>query len=246
MPPGLDSYTIQARVLPVVAVCAPGLVLVACGLIAGVRLTVGSGLVIALGSALTGQLGRDRGKALEPRLWATWGGSPSLQRLRYREQLNVARVERLHRRVETVLDESMPSEADEQEDPTGTDDHYREVSARIRAITQDHDRFPLLFAENVNYGLRRNLLGLRRIGTAVAGVTLIAGGLLLWLTDETFPQRAAEFGPGIMVSVAMLIWWLVVVRPEWVRVPAEAYADQFVAAIDKLYDERATVRGSSV
>jgi hypothetical protein len=34
-------------------------------------------------------------------------------------------------------------------------------------------------------------------------------------------------------------WWLIV-RPQWVRLTANAYADRFVAAIEKLYDERTT------
>lgn len=106
-------------------------------------------------------------------------------------------------------------------------------------MTQDHDRFRLLFAENVNYGQRRNLLGWRVTGFTVAVLTLAASGFALGVGHGDLSQRLVRFGPGAVASLAMLVIWAFVVRPDWVRVPAEAYADQFVAAIDQLHHERA-------
>jgi len=234
-----DAYTFQARRVPVAAVAVPPIVLLGAGIVTTTGLGVASGLVLTVMAAIAGQLGRDRGKMLEPALWASWGGSPTLQRLRFRGGSNVGRVERLHARIEQVLGEPLPTATEEDADPAGADDRYEEASARVRALTRDRKCFPLLFAENVNYGQRRNLLGLRPAGVGVAVMTVVAAGVLLWLADGSLSQRAARYGPGAGVGLLTLVFWLVVVRASWVRLTANAYADQFVGAIDKLHDERA-------
>jgi hypothetical protein len=238
MAPGVDAYSFPARVVPVAAVSVPPLVLLGTGVVTSTALGFASGLVIAVAGALAGQLGRDKGKALQTGLWGSWGGSPTIQRLRYRGAADVGRVQRLHQRIEGILGESLPDPEQERADPVGADSRYEEVSMRVRALTRDTERFRLLFAENVNYGQRRNLLGLRPIGALVATITLIVSGLALWLAHGDMPHRLMQFGPGAVVSFAMLLFWSLVVSPAWVRVPAEAYADQFVAAIDALSDER--------
>jgi len=44
----------------------------------------------------------------------------------------------------------------------------------------------------------------------------------------------ARYGPGAVVGVLALLFWIFVVTPNWVRLTADAYADQFVGAIDIL------------
>src|SRR4051812_8233013 len=71
------------------------------------------------------QLGRDRGKALEPGLWDEWGGSPTLQVWRQRETpADRYDTERLNR-LSTLI---------------------RERLTRARAA-----QFPLILQENINY-----------------------------------------------------------------------------------------------
>ena len=233
-----DSYTFQARRVPVAAVAVPPIVLLGAGIVTTTGLGAASGAVLAAVAAIAGQLGRDRGRELQPKLWASWGGSPTLQRLRFRDGGSAGRVERLHGRIEAVLGEALPTAAEEVADPVAADERYDEASARIRALTRDRKRFPLLFAENVNYGMRRNLLGLRRAGAAVALLTVVVGGFLLWLADGSVAERAARYGPSIGVGLVMFGFWLGVVRPCWVRMTADAYAEQFVGAVDILHDER--------
>jgi hypothetical protein len=122
-------------------------------------------------------------------------------------------------------------------DLAGADARYEEISARIRARTRDRSRFGLLFSENVNYGMRRNLLGLKPLGIWVAALTVIASALLLLLTHGSLSARATHFGPGGTAGLLLLAFWLLVVTEDWVRTPAEAYADQFIAAIEILHGE---------
>jgi hypothetical protein len=239
-----DSYTLQARRLPVAAVALPPIILAGAGIITTTGLGIASGAVLAVIAAIAGQLGRDRGKRLEPALWEGWGGAPTLQRLRFRGAAHPGRVERLHARIETITGDSLPTVDEETADPQAADDRYDEVSARIRAITRDGKRFPLLLAENINYGQRRNMLGLRREGVIFALLTVLAAGLLLWLAGGSLSQRAARYGPGAGAGLLALLFWVFVVTPSWVALTAKAYADQFVGAIDILHAEPPAGQGT--
>lgn len=119
--------------------------------------------------------------------------------------------------------------------PTAADDRYEEVSARIRALARDVKRFPLLLAENINYGQRRNMFGLRREGVVFAGLTIIVAGLLMALADGSLAERAARYGPGAAAGILALLFWIFIVTSGWVKLTAEGYADQFVGAVDILH-----------
>ncbi len=241
--PTLDAYSFPARGVPFAAIFVPPLVLFAFGVPKSVALGIASGVVIAVVAAIAGQLGRDRGVKLQRVLWCEWGGNPVRRRLQFRDSTNAGRVERLHARVARILREQPPTAAEEEADWDAARDRYDEISARLRALTDDRERFPHLFAENVNYGQRRNMLGLRPWGAAVALATAVGAALAIWLAPGHTSERFARFGPGGAVAVAMLAFWWLVVSSEWVKVTADAYAEQFVAAINKLYDERTSAVG---
>jgi hypothetical protein len=154
-------------------------------------------------------------------------------------------VERLHERIEAITGEALPTADEEDAAPNVADDRYDEVSARIRALTRDRDRFPLLFAENVNYGQRRNMLGLKPVGVVSAVSTIIAGGLLLWLAHGTVAAKAGRYAPGVVAGLLGLAFWTLVVRPAWVKLTADAYAEQFVGALDLLVADRAATASES-
>jgi hypothetical protein len=210
--PVLDAYTLRARAIPVFVVCLPALVLLGGGVIEGAQLGIATGLTVTVFGALAGQLGRDRGKALEPELWTSWGGSPTQRALAHRSP--------------------------ELADPEAANRETR----RLIGLTRDRERFPLVLAENINYGQRRNLLGLRDAGIAVSVITMIVAAILLAFGAGDLGTRAAHFGPGAAASLLAVAFWLFVVTPGWVRVPAEAYAERLLEAADAL--EESPVTGS--
>jgi hypothetical protein len=239
-----DAYTFLARRVPVAAVAVPPIVLAGAGIVTTTGLGIASGLVLAVIAAVAGQLGRDRGKNMQAELWVSWGGSPTLRRLQYRGGSSQSRVERLHARIGEILGEALPTAAEESADPSAADERYEEVSARIRAVTRDKGRFGLLLTENINYGQRRNMYGLRRVGVIFAVLTIIVAGLLVALADGSLSDRAARYGPGAATGALALLFWIFVVTPSWVRLTAEAYADQFVGAIDILHAETPAGQGT--
>jgi hypothetical protein len=99
---------------------------------------------------------------------------------------------------------------------------------------RDRSRFPLVFDENINYGLRRNLWALKRIGIGsciLALVVCIAAGVPLGLL--VMRQGALAFvAPGVCASVGLWLWSRA--DDDWVRVAAEAYADRLLASTEVL------------
>lgn len=229
-----DSYSFQARYVPMLVVVLPALVLLGAGVVGDARLGIATGVALTVISAIFSQLGRDRGKKLEPSLWESWGGAPTLRRLRFSASVDPAGTERLHRRVETELGDSLPTEREERDDPDAADRRYREATRRLAARTTDSSRFRLVFAENVSYGMRRNLLGLRPIGILMAALTLLTGALLLAFASGHLGHRAQRYVPGLGVAALDLLFWLVVVTANWARVPAEAYADRLMESTELL------------
>lgn len=234
---GLDAYSFPARVVPVVVVLLPPLVLLGAGIIAGVERLVASGLVITVVAALAAQLGRDRGKRLEPRLWEDWGGSPTLRRLRYKDGGDLGVVDRRHARIAQVVGDPLPTWDEEQADQASADARYNEVTRRLIGMTRDRNRFDLLFRENVNYGQRRNLLGLRPFGVLVSLATAVFALALMLTGSGHLGPHAARYGPGLGVGVLELLFWLLIVSSDWVRIPAEAYADRLMESVDILVSD---------
>jgi hypothetical protein len=236
----LDTYTLRARYTPVLVVLLPALALLG-GAVASTaqNSTIAGAASLAIGG-VAAQLGRSRGKALEPGLWDEWGGSPTLSRLRYRTAAYPDRVQRLHEKVERVLNERLPTADEEERHPNVTDDRYNEAVQSIIGLTRNRQTYPLLFAENINYGLRRNLLGLKPAGIAVSLLTVAVAGVLFALEPGTPGHRVALYAPAAGLAAATLAFWLASVSRVWVKLPAEAYADRLYEAVNTLSRSDAT------
>lgn len=232
-----DTYTLQARFLPVVIVVLPVVALLGGAIVSGHGPQIAVGTSVTVFSVIARQLGRDRGRRLEPDLWKGWGGSPTLQRLRFRSAGPSQVTERLHGRVADLLGDSLPAEVDEQADPEASDARYDDAVARLRGLTRNKSRFALLFSENINYGFRRNLLGLRPVGIAVDLATLVGSALLIGLTRATLAHRFALYAPAAVISLLLMVFWFAAVSADWVRIPADAYADRLFEAVDVLTRE---------
>ena len=229
-----DAYTWRARTLPVIITCLPAVVLLGTALAWRSPVGIATGAIVTVLSAVASQLGRDRGRALQPELWRSWGGAPTLQLMRHRGSRHPDRVIRLHREAEEVFHDPMPSRADEDGDPEAADARYEDVLAKLRERTRPRDRFPLVFEENANYGFRRNLLGLRAWGIGLALLTLLVAVALLLFASGPFSHRAARWSLPAVASLLLALFWWTAVTPAWVRIPADAYAERLLESIETL------------
>lgn len=194
----------------------------------------GSATLLALLSLLAAHLGRDRARGLQADLWKRWGGAPTSRRLRFRDGGSAERVQRRHDAFERVTGHALPSADDEAANPVGADEAYEDAVALVRDLTRDRSRFGVLFSENADYGFRRNMLGLRGWSVAVA-LLVLAGAILIFALDtESVGARLTAALPAAAWSVGVLAFDLLVVKDAWVRLPAEAYADQLVTAAETL------------
>jgi hypothetical protein len=231
----LDRYSLLARQRPALLMLFPAAVAV---LVIFPALqawwTTLLTLIGACGVALAlGEFAQGCGKLLEPGLYAAWGGMPSVAMLRHRDATIDARTKA---RYKTFLETQVnglrfPTEVEEQRDPSSADQAYASASNWLRSQTRDTRKFALLLRQNIGYGFRRNLLGLRPYGLAIAAFSLLAPGSAAWVIEPTL-------GPAIIiaviVSIGALIFWIFVVKPDWVKISAEAYARELLAACDTL------------
>jgi hypothetical protein len=180
----------------------------------------------AILTALFSQIGRDLGKRKEPGLFARWKGMPTDRILLSAETfLDPTTLDRYKTKLLSLLPNlALPTPAYELQDRDGSIQIYRSCTNFLRERTRDQNSFPLVYAENVNYGFRRNLWGMKPAGIAVALISLC--GLMAVLF---FPAIAIIWPIWIIAlvfNVSLLVFWIFRITPNWVRVPAEEYARQ--------------------
>ena len=112
------------------------------------------------------QMARSYGKAIEQTLIQQWGGLPTTIMLRHRDNsIDPITKKRYHEALSHIVPNSILStENDEQTNPQHTDNIYSSWTKYLIAQTRDQNQFPLLINENIDYGFRRNLLGLKPLG----------------------------------------------------------------------------------
>ena len=207
----------------------------------GSLLTTGiSATTIAALYFLLSQIGRDRGKANENQLWKDWDGAPSIQMLRYSDAtLTKLTKKRYHAKLQALSPvDNLPTEEFERANAEAADEIYQHWCKYIISHTRDNKKFSLLYRENVNYGFRRNLWGLKPFaitlilitGTVSATYFLSKYGFKVMLHDYYF------IGIHIGIILLLLLWALIVTR-NWIRIPAFAYAERLAEAVEELKAE---------
>lgn len=225
-----DEYDRRARIYPALLAALPvSLMGVIFGLTDAEWWKGAAGLCTASGFwVLAAQIGRHPGKALEAPLWQTWGGAPTTSMLRHREAQNRLRVKRLHERVTAATGLPLPSAGEEKADPDSADAVYEVAVAELIEQTRGD---PLLLKENINYGFRRNMLGLR---PWAIGVCVVAAGITALVTFADQPSFLdVEHSLGVtLIGLDMLAVgaWCKLVTPDWVKQPALAYAAKLFEA----------------
>jgi hypothetical protein len=228
----LDAYNRKARLAPAALASFPSaLFLIA----AAVKPTAESSLCAVGVAALTlliCTLVRDRGRAIEPALWRSWGGPPTSARLRWASD-GQGTTRSIHKRVFAATAVSLPDAAAQSDDPVEAERVYEHAVLVLRELTRDEALFPLVAAENAEYGFRRNLFGLRGLGLATATVTLAASAVLLVDGHTRFVLPA-------VASIIAISSWRWVISPEWVRLAADRYAERLLGAAVTISSESAS------
>lgn len=233
-----DTYDRKARLYPSLLLIAPVIALIIAAVSAkySALQAVAAGVVSCGGAFLLTQLARDSGKNLEPNLFQTWGGLPSVAIFRHSDnRFDAITKARYHRTMASWVEQAKPPTANqERENPSAADQIYSAWSHYLRTHTRDQKKFALLFKENINYGYRRNVLGLRPFGIFIAtSVVIAAAARVSWVYYHARQIDQMMLGAGIF-SLILLLLWIFRFSPDWVRVPADAYAYRLIETIDML------------
>jgi len=234
----LDSYERKARLYPALLVLAPVVATAVAAL--GTRISILESLVaiaIACGGAfLLAQLARDAGKKGEKHLLKQWGGLPSVSIFRHRDgRLDAITKARYHVRLAGLVQGTrVVSPAEEQADEVAADVVYTAWSNYVRVRTRDSIKYSLLFKENVNYGFRRNVWGMRVVGLLVSLACAVIDGWRVYQLRKTTGLISEEFVGALAIALVFLLLWAFRFSTEWVRLPANAYAERLAEAVDGL------------
>lgn len=233
----LDPYSLRARLQPALLVLVPILVVVFALAPAAWEPLRSIAIVFGAlgGTMLLSHVVRDAGNALEPTLFAAWGGKPSAAMLRHRDTRIATGLKcRYHQRLGELIGAPMPTAREEAHNPAAADEAYEAANSWLLARTRDHGAFGLLFAENISYGFRRNFFALR--GATLIVTMLALAVVVIAYAAPHWPWRiSAPLLVGTTTAIAIYGALVsVVVRRSWVRRAAEEYGRRLLECIDRL------------
>ena len=233
-----DAYTRKARLYPAFLALLPVMTVIAAYTDWG-NLEPASALwLIVIFAALhfLSDFTRQLGKTVEKKLLAEWGGFPSKTLLRHGdENIDPVTTQRYHRAAERLIEGvTMPTAEEEQADRKRSDDAYNTVTQFLLPRTRDTATYGLLLKENINYGFRRNMLGLRSIAIFI----LIASAVFViwqaWAAIEILAIPNQRELTLLIGAVVLLFAWIFLVTKDRVRAAGVDYAKQLLMCLDTL------------
>jgi hypothetical protein len=234
----MNKYELNARIYPTIITLFPFIIL---GTYFSVQYdsfyqAIGGIGLTAVFTFLFGQIGRDRGKKAEKKLWKEWGGTPSTQILRYSDDTFDAHTKtNIHLKLHSLTntgDANMHIE--ESNNPENADSVYLSWCNYLRSQTRDTTKFKLLFSENINYGFRRNLWGLKLPALLLATVVLLTIILNEYFNFIDFQSISTNSWISVAALILIILFWIFYVNKKWIHMTAFAYAERLVESTNLL------------
>lgn len=225
-----DEYSRKARYVPGMLMLAPiGVVVAAAGwqdsrivtALVGVAVTIGLPVVLESFVRLHGVDFEVTKLEGSDGLWTTtqmlWPDGDDAEKARNAENRRV---------IERVVDRTLPADVSQSAaERAKVVAELDAAAADIRAMTRDASSYPMLKAENAEYGMWRNLRGVRTYGRLVAGLALIAAVVLIALSlADRVTSSTAELVVGLLAVAALAAFWWVIPTEQRIRQAAGRYA----------------------
>ena len=234
----MNTYNLKARVFPVILAILP-IVIIGFAYSLSFKsyylLLVSFGITAAL-YFLFSQLGRDKGKAIEKEMWKKWGGAPTTQILRYSNKIIDKHTKyKYHSNLKefTGIGEELNEEF-EKKFPDKADEIYQAWTKFLISRTRDTKKYNLLFHENINYGFRRNLFGLKRIAIFITLLLMIGNFYYSFITNGNKLVFTSDLMISQTILLLILIFWLAIVNENWIKIVAFSYAERLMETIENL------------
>jgi len=236
----LDAYTMKARLVPAIIAGAPAVafaaIFVSWGKIGLTHAIAGTALTVLF--AAFADVARRRGKAIEPKLIERMGGLPTTTTLRHRDDTYDADTKAgFHAFIAAKLAKPAPTREEEIADPTAADNYYARGATWLRENTRDAKKFDILLNENISYGFRRNLLGLKLPGFLLNAVIVAICLAIFWRRwpvdlSNTFDAKLLAV---VVIAVLHAIYLALFVTEAGVFEAARTYARQLLLCTQSPY-----------
>ncbi|MEU6218930.1 hypothetical protein ABZ845_15610 [Streptomyces sp. NPDC047022] len=231
----LDAYERRARLAPGLLVLLPvNVALAVLGLSkAPVVVSVLTALSLAGGPIVLAELVRHQGRKVQEKLWRSWGGSPTIQKLRLRQEgQNTLQRQNWRKAVSSVTGIALLSVRSERANPARANEVIEVAVGQVRSLTRDETRFPLVCAENRSYGFNRNLYGIRWAGRITA-LLVVLGVVAYMLWRANFDHQPPLTHVNVftlLATIVCLVMWCVLPSQERMNSAAERYAYELLQA----------------
>lgn len=239
----IDKYNLNTRLYPMVIFCLP--ILLLCVIFSFpfdkyINIIKSISIIGPL-SFFVQQIVRDAGKNKEKALWEAWGGPPTTQILRWRDKtLDIITKRRYHLKLQELYSSAVVPNANfEHEHPAEADEIYEAYVKYLRTKTRDTKKYSLLFIENINYGYRRNLWGMKSYAITLLIFLILANfGYFFCVNKYLHPNNfLVNFFLGESMLIIFISFWIVKVNANWVRIPANVYAERLLESVENLKKE---------
>ncbi|WP_283183463.1 hypothetical protein [Pseudomonas svalbardensis] len=231
-----DTYSLKARVFPALIAGLPTLTLLFI-IVPWDHLDLSHVIAVAMGAVLLfafADMARHRGKKVQEKLGT--GETPD-QWHRDNPDVPEGSKDRYREFVAAQLNQSAPTVEDEKLRPQHANDFYRSANAWLREESRDHSTFNLLFSENITYGFRRNLLGLKTTALFCNSVVLILCVGILYFGPSYFASLPKIDEKIIIVITSVVLhsaYMMAAVHAAVVREASRAYGRQLILSCETL------------
>lgn len=174
---------------------------------------------------------RSQGRAIEQRFYRKWGGKPTTILFRHNDgTIDALTKERYASFLSQYIKGwTRPTPEEEAHNPAAADQLYESATRWLLEYTRDKKMYALLFDENITYGFRRNIYGLKPFGLIISVLSLLINAAAIYVDPSFKPTHVCS----TVISFAAVTAWLLIVSEIWVRDAANAYAVRLLAACEQ-------------
>jgi hypothetical protein len=234
-----DTYVRRARFYPAVIAAAPAFTLAAAivpwSSLGLPQLIAASASLVLI--AVMSHVARRRGREVEPDLIRRMGGLPTTAMLRHRDaSIDEATKAAIHRFIGGEIAADVPTPETEQANPAAADNFYKRCGDWLREKSRDTKKFNIPFEENITYGFRRNLLGLRWPALALdVAVVAVCLATLWWrFSFDVGDPQSQRLLAVIVITVLQAAYVLLFVNKAGVMEAARTYGRQLLLCAQTL------------
>lgn len=186
---------------------------------------------------LIARISRNLGRKKEELLFELWGGVPTTQILRHRDNTIDNNTKRRYHTflLNSIEGLKLPSREEENNNPHEADQAYESAVRWLREKTRDTKKFNLVFNENIHYGFSRNLWAFKNYAIILCIINIFMNIVgLYFVYNFDLAKISSETWISVMAGIVFLIIWIIFINKESVKLASYAYARALTSACENI------------